>query len=61
MIERWEHTAYHLMHVWKVYKRRVLPNVPLFSKEYFAQAVAAGVLDDEAQEYYKYVISIRSG
>ena len=61
MIEHWELTADHLIHVWKVYKRRVFQSAPLFTKGYFSKAVAAGLLDDEAQEHYKYVIGTRSG
>ena len=63
MIELWELTACHLIHVWKVYKHGVFKYAPLFTQRYFSKAVKAGLLDDdfEAQEYYQYVISTRSG
>ena len=60
MIEMWEHTARLLIHVWKVYKFRVFKNAPLFTEGYFSKAKEAGSLDDEAQQFYRYVIQARS-
>ena len=61
MIEVWELTARQLIHVWKVYKRGVFKNAPLFSKDYFDSAAIAGSLDCEAKQHYSFVIGTRSG
>jgi hypothetical protein len=56
MLEHWNWTAKHLIHVFKYHiKRCAFEGAPLFSEEFVSSAAKDGGLDEPAIEYLKYM------